>query len=111
MSLRIACDLDGTIADMDSALQREAVRLFGPDVSLRAVPGERLESAEDVEFQIGDAPPASNRPVQAAGRPLTRLEFRRLWQHVSAVENFWISLGEIEPGAVARLASLTARHR
>ena len=111
MSLRIACDLDGTIADMDSALQREAVRLFGPDVSLRAVPGERLESAEDVEFQIGDAPPASNRPVPATGRPLTRLEFRRLWQHVSAVENFWISLGEIEPGAVARLASLTARHR
>ena len=35
MPLRIACDLDGTVADMDAALQREAERLFGPDVSVR----------------------------------------------------------------------------
>ena len=34
MTLRIACDLDGTVADMDAALQREARRLFGPDIDL-----------------------------------------------------------------------------
>jgi hypothetical protein len=50
MSLRIACDLDGTIADMDAALQREAKRLFGPEVDLHASPAmARIESAEDVE--------------------------------------------------------------
>ena len=33
MALRIACDLDGTLADMDGALQREAERLFGREVA------------------------------------------------------------------------------
>jgi hypothetical protein len=42
---------------------------------------------------------------------LTPREIRRLWQHVAGVENFWMSLGEIEPGAVARLSALTAQHR
>ncbi len=37
MALRIACDLDGTLADMEAALQREAERLFGPGVGLRGV--------------------------------------------------------------------------
>src|SRR6266545_6892299 len=111
MSLRIACDLDGTIADMDSALQREAERLFGPEVNLHAIPGGRLESAEDVEGQMGadSAPaPAIALPI---GRPLTPREIRRLWHHVAAIENFWMSLGEIEPGAVARLSALAAQHR
>ncbi len=113
MSLRIACDLDGTIADMDSALQREAARLFGPDVNLHAISGERLESAEDVEGQIGaESAPAPPPGVKFPnGRPLTPKEIRRLWRHVAAIDNFWTSLGEIEPGAVARLSALAAQHR
>ena len=113
MSLRIACDLDGTIADMDSALQREAERLFGPEVNLHAVPGERLESAEDVEGHMSaESAVAAAPPIASSiGRPLTPREIRRLWQHVAGVENFWMSLGEIEPGAVARLSALTAQHR
>ena len=112
MTLRIACDLDGTVADMDSALQREAERLFGPGVNLHAAAGERLESAEDVEGQMdtdSDVPPAVI--TSPLGRPLTPREIRRLWQHVSTVENFWMSLGEVEPGAVSRLATLAAQHR
>jgi hypothetical protein len=45
MALRLACDLDGTVADMDAALQREARRLFGPDVDLHASEKRPLESA------------------------------------------------------------------
>jgi hypothetical protein len=115
MPLRIACDLDGTVADMDAALQREAQRLFGPEVSLHADPGDRLESAEDVEGRMSvtalpDVAPPS--PVASARkRPLAAHEIRRLWQHVASVENFWTSLGEVEPGAVARLAMLARQHR
>ena len=36
VSLRIACDLDGTLANMEAALQREAEQLFGSAVDLRA---------------------------------------------------------------------------
>jgi hypothetical protein len=112
MSLRIACDLDGTVADMDAALQREAQRLFGPDVSLNGSPTHRLESAEDVEGQIlrdGDDLPLV--PEAQGGRPLSPRELRRLWQHIAGIENFWTSLGEVEPGAVARLGVLAAQHR
>ena len=81
MSLRIACDLDGTVADMDAALQREAQRLFGPDVALRAFPGDRLESAEDVE---GHMVPGAPKAVPMGGpRALTPKEIRRLWEHVN----------------------------
>jgi hypothetical protein len=119
MSLRIACDLDGTLADMDAALQREARLLFGPEVDLHAVPGERLESAEDVEGQIATAVAPGGEddgggPAPAttsARRPLTGSELRRLWAHVAQIEDFWTSLGEIEPGAVARLAHLATEHR
>jgi hypothetical protein len=113
MSLRIACDLDGTIADMDSALQREAERLFGPDVNLHASPGERLESAEDVEGQMGEDPALAPPPAIALpiGRSLTSKEIRRLWNHVAGIENFWMSLGEVEPGAVARLSALATQYR
>lgn len=105
MPLRIACDLDGTVADMDAALQREAESLFGPDAILRAVTGERLESAEDVARQTQAGAPM--------GQPgtLTPKQVRRLWEHVATVDDFWISLGEIEPGAVSRFAASARAHR
>ena len=75
MPLRIACDLDGTLADMDAALQREARALFG------------------AEATVGD---------------LTDAQSRRLWIRVGEIEDFWVTLDEIEPGAVARLAAFAA---
>lgn len=105
MSLRIACDLDGTVADMDAALQREARRLFGPDVALHAFPGDRMESAEDVE---GHMTSDAGARTGSSPRALSAREVRRLWEHVASLENFWASLGEVEPGAVAQLAT-TAR--
>ena len=115
MSLRIACDLDGTVADMDAALQREAERLFGPDVDLHASPSRPIESAEDVEEELSspapDAAPVTASPALPARRPLTRSELRRLWAHVGTIENFWLSLGEVEAGAVSQIAAHAARYR
>ena len=113
MSLRIACDLDGTLADMDAALQREAERLFGPDVDLHASPARRIESAEDVEEEIAAAPSADGETStdNASRRALTRAELRQLWSHVGQVNDFWVSLGEVEAGAVAKLAACAVRHR
>ena len=85
MSLRLACDLDGTLADMDSALQREAERMFGDGVVLRP-------------------------DADVAQRALTSAEARQLWQRVRTIENFWTTLEEIEAGSVARLSALTAVH-
>lgn len=115
MSLRIACDLDGTVADMDAALQREARRLFGPDVDLHASAKRPLESAEDIEGQLAaddsSADGATVSEQAPPARPLRRSELRQLWSHVGRTVDFWRSLGEIEPGAVARLAALATRYQ
>jgi hypothetical protein len=110
MALRIACDLDGTLADMEAALQREVEMLFGPEVDLRGgstLPLAPLQSPSGFDAPT-DAPAA---PVPAARRPLTDRERRKLWSHVATIENFWRGLREIEPGAVARLAAVAAAHR
>jgi hypothetical protein len=116
MPLRIACDLDGTIADMDRALQREAEALFGPDVDLHAasvLPLAPLQSPAN----FGGAQPEAPAPPDAAPdaplarRPLSDRERRRLWQRVGEVDGFWRGLTETEPGAVARLAAMAEQHR
>ena len=71
MALLIACDLDGTLADMESALQRETERVFGPGVELRDGPGlETVEPGED---------PTPDEVVVKRGRGLTDRRLRRLW--------------------------------
>lgn len=67
MPLRIAFDMDGVFADMETALADHAEGLFG-----------------------------------SAGR---------LWDRVEAIENFWETLNEIEPGMVARLYALSIERR
>jgi hypothetical protein len=42
---------------------------------------------------------------------LTARQRRRLWRHVRAMDGFWESLDEIEPGVVARLATLATQRR
>jgi hypothetical protein len=106
MSLRIACDLDGTVADMDRALQREAERLFGPGVVLRA-----QTSPPDDDSEEQDGPSEVSEQGPESRRVLSPREVRALWSHVRKIENFWQTLDELEPGAVARLSSLASRHR
>jgi hypothetical protein len=110
MSLRIACDLDGTVADLESALQREAERLFGSDVDVRA--NRRLVFAARlaVETPLEETVTVPSASAAMTKRPLTRVEQRRLWMHVCAIEDFWTTLGEIETGSIARLGALAAQH-
>lgn len=108
MALRIACDLDGTIADMEGALQREAELLFGPDVVLRPVGSAHLEAPVDVEA-APDTPPKVD--PSAEKKTLSSRQLRQLWEHVATIDNFWATLKEIEPGSVARIAGLRAAHR
>jgi hypothetical protein len=106
MSLRIACDLDGTLADMGAALQREAERLFGEGVDVRATSRRVPRRAAGVP-SVGPEDQSESRAA-ARLRPLDDGEERRLWRHVRESDNFWETLQEIEPGAVARLAATAA---
>lgn len=97
MPLRIGFDLDGVLADMDAALLHEARALFGQSAMSPREPASDDEPADD------SAP--------AVKLALGARQQRRLWEHVATIENFWQSLDEIEPGAIARLAQLTEERR
>src|SRR4249920_2326683 len=91
---------------MQGALAREARRLF-PDIDPASLP-----TSAALDDPTKDAPttgePQGDGPFQA--NRLTAAQQRELWKAALAKENFWETLDEIEPGALARL-SLLARER
>ena len=121
MPLRIAFDLDGVLADMESALVRQAVLLFGEPMA-RRLEGRLAEGTDERDEEREDVRrtrrrDAQRRAVEAGeSAPLLRLRMparqqRRLWRHVETIENFWETLDECEPGVVARLAAIAAERR
>jgi hypothetical protein len=105
MSLRLACDLDGTLADLDAALQREAEHLFGEEVDVRETSRTAPGFTRGTSF---DGAESGDDSGAVRPRLLDRDQQRQLWNHVRTIDNFWETLGEIEPGAVARLAVTAA---
>ena len=113
MPLRIGFDLDGVLADMDSALLREAAVVFG-EATARQMQ-ERPESSPPGASAVAPSDEAADVADDTAP-PLIKLSMtprqqRRLWHHVSGVEDFWQSLNEIESGSIARLAQLAHERR
>jgi hypothetical protein len=134
MSLRIAFDCDGVVADLDSALAEVVSRLFGegpppeepaPSQDAKSRPSNRHAKKDARARTIeapGENPPDENPPdegpteeeVQAAParfRALSRRQQHELWEAVRKTENFWESLAETEPGIIARLAQLARERR
>jgi hypothetical protein len=101
--MKLGFDLDGTVADLHGALAREARRLFpGPDphdLPQSIAAGRGLEAPQ----QPG-APAFSISALSARQR-------KQLWAAVRARVNFWETLHEIEPGALARLSRLARERR
>lgn len=94
MSLRIAFDLDGVLADMSGALRREARRLgIGP-----------------TEVPVQDKAASSDDTATSTTKRSNR-DQRRLWAEVVKIENFWGTLDEMEPGSIRRLDALAAARR
>ena len=103
MSLRIAFDVDGVLADMSAALRQKERQLFGS-----AVPADtRAEGAEEATPEAQSTGTATD-PLAAEMRKhgLTAGQQRQLWKGVASTENFWETLDECEPGGVRSLAQL-----
>lgn len=92
--MRLGFDLDGTVADMQGALALLARDLF-PDIDPANLP--RSTAASD-----GTAPEAQS---------YTSRQQRELWKAACGTTNFWETLDEIEPGALARLYRLMQERR
>jgi uncharacterized HAD superfamily protein len=117
MPLRVGFDLDGTVADMYSALHREALVLFG-DKALRkaATHTSRPQEVrgEQNNKQPEDTPKPEDDPVTTDAMrelQLTGRQQMQLWDHVKKIENFWSTLPELEPGIIARIAKAAVERR
>jgi hypothetical protein len=102
--MRLAFDLDGTVADMQSALAREARRLF-PDIDPASLPTSASPEGEGAPEKAAqeEAPPSIGH--------LSSRQQSELWKAVCAQENWWETLAEIEPGSLARLYSLVKERK
>src|SRR2546422_6587160 len=121
MALRIAFDLDGVLADMESELVRKAESLFGEPMTRRLE--ERASDGAPATDPPTETPGGSEEQRQASAEtapenvpPLIKLNMttrqqRRLWKHVESIENFWLTLEELEPGVIQRLAAIAAERR
>ena len=97
--LRLAFDLDGVLADMESELVRQATMLFGDSLSQGSPGGQ--EPAEGVAHGV----------PEFVHLNMTSRQRRRLWRHIGSIDGFWETLQEIEPGAIHRLAALATDRR
>jgi hypothetical protein len=116
MPLRVAFDLDGTVADMRSALRAVERQLFGEDPGDREPSdagkkgdgaGKSDESAKQSGARRGTA--ENSLAVEMEKEGLTLRQQQRVWQAVAEIENFWEPFDEIEPGAVKAIAGEAAR--
>jgi len=102
-ALRIAFDMDGTLADLSSAYAEVEERLFGAvDIDAKHPEPEAREAEQhDLERRADDR------------RALSRMashQRERVWSVIEDTPNFWTTLKPLENGAVQKLYDLTGEH-
>jgi hypothetical protein len=106
--MRIAFDLDGVLADLHEPFVRTAVRLF-PQLEETAIGATDIGPSPEDEGASGSDPAIV--PATPPDLALTRQQSDAIWRAVAATDNFWEELGEIEQGAIARLAAVADERR
>ncbi len=100
MGLRVAIDLDGTVADLSRAMHDIAKKKF-----------RKLQEAEP------ETPPDAAEGALPMERPTLRdldlspSDLDRLWTHVLKQKNFWTTLDEMDEGIIARIQQLADERR
>jgi hypothetical protein len=106
MSMRIGFDMDGVVADMAASVNQQAEAMFGPVTPVAADTATTPPGTDERPVENTDEDTAPE-----LGRQLTRRQQSQLWDRIRQVGNFWDSLGETEPGIVARLWALSQERR
>ena len=115
-ALRIAFDMDGTLADLSSAYAEVEERLFGAvDIDAKHPEPEAREAEQHTETeQDGETPSRSDLQRRADDRrAISRMALHhreRAWSAIEDTPNFWTTLKPLENGAVGRLYDLTGEH-
>jgi uncharacterized HAD superfamily protein len=101
MGLRVAIDLDGTIADLSRAMHDIAKKKF-----------RKLQEPEPSEpsAAVAEGVALPERP-RLSGLGLNAHDLDRLWTHVLKIRDFWTTLPEVDDGVVARIQQLADERR
>jgi hypothetical protein len=107
--LRIAFDMDGTLADLSAAYAEIEERLFGAEEAEHDRPAPEAREAEQ---HLAEADPGAQLARPQAGELRSRTQGHRdlIWRTIEATPDFWTTLRPMEPGAVERLYQLTGEH-
>ena len=105
--MRIAFDLDGVLADLHGPFAKTALRLF-PELDTAAVGSPEVGASPPETPGDGSAATASSVPAvpTPTDLPLTSRQANAVWASLTATEDFWSTLDELEPGSIKRLAQL-----
>lgn len=109
--MRIGCDLDGVLADLNRAFTAVALQRY-PELDLSAVTAaDVVAAAPGREGSDSQTPVEAPGPRADASLGLSRRQMEETWDEVCAVPDFWETLEEIETGTVARLSALATSER
>jgi 5'(3')-deoxyribonucleotidase len=108
MPLRIAFDMDGVLADFDTAFRDVELRLFPEEPA----PVEKPEDRAEIEERQGQMPTSEGQKDKTAEPPrvLARRKMDVVWGEIESTKDFWSTLKPIDPGAVRRIQEMTIRH-
>ena len=120
-SLRIAFDMDGTLADLSTAFHQIEDRLFGPYEAEHTQPQpEAREEEQEAEQRVAqESTSASSSDTDPAAQARERLAQARslrrhndiIWHAIESTPDFWTTLKEMEEGMVRRLWEAAQKNR
>jgi 5'(3')-deoxyribonucleotidase len=111
--LRIAFDMDGTLADLSSAYADVEERLFGAVDEDAKHPAPEVREEEQHSEESAETAAADEMERRADQRIVARTASRnrdRVWRAIEATPDFWTGLEPLEDDAVKRLYELTGEH-
>jgi hypothetical protein len=110
--VRISFDMDGVLADMETALAAIAEQEFG--VAIRNTGAPKDDPAAGPAAALAGTAAAHSHHEPSSAAILASLSSRqqsRLWERVASTRNFWETLREHEPGTVQHLQKLALELR
>lgn len=125
-SLRIAFDMDGTLADLSTAFHEIEDRLFGPYEAEHSQPQPeaREEEQEAEQRAASDAGGTANISTPGGGTDAAAVARERLaqaramrrhndiiWHAIESTPDFWTTLKPIEDGVVKRLWDVAQKNK